>query len=118
MCLQERSELRHPQEKRTWESAGNQKASRAPFTHRHGGKQGRLRGGGDPAGEPGRLCRSLAGGGQSRGFPDQFLQRRVLPSTSQQTVHRRQFPAQLGGKGVGADYQGFPTDRALSHTTH
>lgn len=51
---------------------GNQKASRAPFTHRHSGKQalgkqGRLHGGGDLASEPGRLCRSLAGGGQSRG---------------------------------------------------
>lgn len=57
--------------------------------------------------------------------------RRVLPSRSQKTVHRRQFPgwaAQLGGKqgggsgaeagGKGPNCQGFPTDRAPSHPTH
>lgn len=49
--------------------------------------------------------------------------RRVLPSRSQQTAHGRQFPvwaAQLGREagGGGADWQGFPTDRALSHPTH
>lgn len=77
-------------------------------------KQGGLHGGGDPAGEPGRLCGSLAGGGQSRGFADQFLQRRVLPFRSQKTVHRRQFPVgqpsweKIGRPAGGQTVKGFP----------
>lgn len=56
------------------------RARRGPFIHRHSqstnhaqqafGNQGRLHGGGDLEGEPGKLHRGPAGGGQSRGFLD------------------------------------------------
>lgn len=49
-------------------AGSDQMARRVPLTHRHTGLQalgneGRLHGGGDLGGEPGRLCRGPAGGG-------------------------------------------------------
>lgn len=87
------------------------------------GNQGRLHLGS----EPGKLHRGPASRGQSRGFSDYSLQKRILLSGTQETVSRRQFPvaaAQLGIKEVslgaslsriGAE---FSSERALSHPTH
>lgn len=107
------------------------------FIHRHSqstnhaqqafGNQGRLHGGGDLGGEPGKLHRGPACGGQSRGFSGYSLQKRMLLSGTQETVYRRQFPvaaAQLGMKeaslGAGLSRIGaeFSSDRAPSHPTH